>query len=120
MCKSVGRIPDLCRDNHYEIGRPARRHWAMRCCPKCSRRWNSKAPWCCAVVIIEKRSSLDYGHAHLLAGSVIGVLGIHDDQGTRQWTAEEIALVEAVTERMARRRKLRLFDEAQRRAAASS
>jgi GAF domain-containing protein len=53
-----------------------------------------------------------------LRGSVIGVLGIHDDQGTRQWTAEEIALVEAVTERMARTAEnLRLFDEAQRRAA---
>jgi len=53
-----------------------------------------------------------------LRGSVIGVLGIHDDQETRQWTAEEIALVEAVTERMAQAAEnLRLFDEAQRRAA---
>jgi len=53
-----------------------------------------------------------------LRGSVIGVLGIHDDQGTRQWTAEEIALVEAVTERMAQTAEnLRLFDETQRRAA---
>jgi GAF domain-containing protein len=53
-----------------------------------------------------------------LRGNVIGVLGIHDDKETRQWSAEEIALVEAVTERMAQTAEnLRLFDDAQRRAA---
>jgi PAS domain S-box-containing protein len=53
-----------------------------------------------------------------LRGAVIGVLGVHDDQETRQWTAEEIALVEAVTERMAQTAEnLQLFDEAQRRVA---
>jgi adenylate cyclase len=53
-----------------------------------------------------------------LRGNVIGVLGIHDDRETRPWTAEEVALVEAVTERLAQAAEnLRLFDETQRRAA---
>jgi GAF domain-containing protein len=44
-------------------------------------------------------------------------LGIHDDDGARQWTDEEIVLVEAVAERMAlAAENLRLFDETQRRA----
>jgi GAF domain-containing protein len=51
-----------------------------------------------------------------LRGEVIGVLGIHDD-GARQWTDSEIALVEAVAERMAQTAEnLRLLDETQRRA----
>jgi GAF domain-containing protein len=52
-----------------------------------------------------------------LRGEVIGALGIHDD-GARQWTPEEVALVEAVVERMAlAAENLRLLDETQRRAA---
>jgi PAS domain S-box-containing protein len=51
-----------------------------------------------------------------LRGEVIGVLGVHDD-GARQWTDGEIALVEAVAERMAQTAEnLRLLDETQRRA----
>jgi PAS domain S-box-containing protein len=51
-----------------------------------------------------------------LRGEVIGVLGVHDD-GARQWTDAEIALVEAVAERMAQTAEnLRLLDETQRRA----
>jgi PAS domain S-box-containing protein len=51
-----------------------------------------------------------------LRGEVIGVLGVHDD-GARQWTDSEIALVEAVAERMAQTAEnLRLLDETQRRA----
>jgi DNA-binding LacI/PurR family transcriptional regulator/GAF domain-containing protein len=52
-----------------------------------------------------------------LRGAVIGVLGIHDEDGERQWTSDEIALVEAVAERMAlSAENLRLLDETQRRA----
>jgi len=36
-----------------------------------------------------------------LRGTIIGALGICDDDGTREWTEDEIALVEAVAERMA-------------------
>jgi PAS domain S-box-containing protein len=51
-----------------------------------------------------------------LRGQVIGVLGVHDDDA-RQWTDGEIALVEAVAERMAQTAEnLRLLDETQRRA----
>jgi GAF domain-containing protein len=53
-----------------------------------------------------------------LRGQVIGALGIHDEDGARQWTDAEIALVEAVAERMAlTAENLRLFEESQRRAA---
>ena len=51
-----------------------------------------------------------------LRGEVIGVLGVHDDSA-RRWTDGEIALVEAVAERMAQTAEnLRLLDETQRRA----
>jgi GAF domain-containing protein len=53
-----------------------------------------------------------------LRGEIVGALGIHDEAGTRQWTDEEIALAEAIAERMAvTAESLRLLDEAQRRAA---
>jgi GAF domain-containing protein/methyl-accepting chemotaxis protein len=52
-----------------------------------------------------------------LRGVVIGALGIQTDQD-RQWTADEIALINAVAERMAvAADNLRLLDETQRRAA---
>ena len=52
-----------------------------------------------------------------LRGAVIGALGIHDDEA-RQWTEEELALINAITERMALAAdNLRLLDETQRRAA---
>jgi GAF domain-containing protein len=52
-----------------------------------------------------------------LRGAVIGALGIHDD-AARQWTEEELALINAVAERMALAAdNLRLLDETQRRAA---
>ncbi len=63
------------------------------------------------------------GHSALVApvalrGAVIGALGIHDDDGARQWTESEIALVEAVAERMAlAAENLRLLEETQHRAA---
>jgi GAF domain-containing protein/HAMP domain-containing protein len=54
----------------------------------------------------------------LRGGEVIGALGIHDAQRRRQWTVEEMALVEAITERLAlAAERLRLFDETQRRVA---
>ena len=50
-------------------------------------------------------------------GVVIGALGIHDD-ADRKWTEDEIALVEAVVERMSlTAENLRLLDETQQRAA---
>ncbi|MCP4539655.1 MAG: GAF domain-containing protein [Chloroflexi bacterium] len=52
-----------------------------------------------------------------LRGAVIGALGIHTDHD-RQWTDDEIALINAVAERMAvAADNLRLLDETQRRAA---
>jgi GAF domain-containing protein len=49
---------------------------------------------------------------------VIGVLGLQGEDGSRQWTQEEIALVEAVAEQMAQAAEnLRLLDESQQRAA---
>jgi GAF domain-containing protein/CHASE3 domain sensor protein len=51
-----------------------------------------------------------------LRGQVIGALGLHEAEGTRQWTADEIALVEAVADQMALAiENARLFEEAQRR-----
>ena len=53
-----------------------------------------------------------------LRGEIIGALGIHDDGSNRQWTDEEMALVEAVAERMAiTAESLRLLEQTQRRAA---
>jgi GAF domain-containing protein len=63
------------------------------------------------------------GHAALVApiafrGEVIGALGIHDEDGGRRWTAQEVALVEAVVGRMGQAAEnLRLLEETQRRAA---
>jgi GAF domain-containing protein len=52
-----------------------------------------------------------------LRGEIIGVLGIYDDDEARQWTDDEIAIIEAVAERMAlAAENLRLLDETQRRA----
>jgi PAS domain S-box-containing protein len=52
-----------------------------------------------------------------LRGQALGALGIHGQRGTERWTDEEIALVEAVAERMAiTAESLRLLDETQRRA----
>ncbi|MBN1811476.1 MAG: GAF domain-containing protein [Anaerolineae bacterium] len=53
-----------------------------------------------------------------LRGQVIGALGIHDQDETRQWTDDEIALVETVIARMTlAAENLRLIDETRRRAA---
>ena len=54
----------------------------------------------------------------LLRGETIGSLGVHDDDATREWADEEIALVRAVVERFGTTAdNLRLFDEMQRAAA---
>jgi len=53
-----------------------------------------------------------------LRGEEIGTLGVQADTAERQWTAEEVALVQAVTNRLAlAAENLRLLDETQRRAA---
>jgi PAS domain S-box-containing protein len=54
----------------------------------------------------------------ILRGAVIGALGIHAEDGGRQWSEDEIALVQAIAERVAQvAESLRLLDETQRRAA---
>jgi GAF domain-containing protein/HAMP domain-containing protein len=51
-----------------------------------------------------------------LRGQVIGALGLQETEGTRQWIADEIALVEAVADQMALAiENARLFEEDQRR-----
>jgi GAF domain-containing protein/HAMP domain-containing protein len=51
-----------------------------------------------------------------LRGQIIGALGLQETEGARQWTADEIALVEAVADQMALAiENARLFAEAQRR-----
>ena len=54
----------------------------------------------------------------LLRGELVGGVTIEDNSGEREWTDDEIALMEAVAERMAMvAENLRLLDESQRRAA---
>jgi GAF domain-containing protein len=63
------------------------------------------------------------GHSALvvpiaLRGAIIGVLGIHDDEGGRRWTEDEISLVEEVVARMAQAAEsIRLLDDTQHRVA---
>jgi|GEM_PF-1686628 len=76
-----------------------------------------------ATVLTSNGAKGGIGHSALVApitlrGKIIGALGIHDDDGGRQWTDDEIALVEAVAEHAALAAdNLRLLDETQRRAA---
>ena len=52
-----------------------------------------------------------------LRGEVIGTLGLQDIDSDRQWTSEELELVETVTEQLALTiENLRLFDDSQHRA----
>jgi PAS domain S-box-containing protein len=54
----------------------------------------------------------------VLRGQTIGVLGLEDPQGTRQWSVEDQALVEAVSRQLALAlENARLLEETQRRAA---
>jgi GAF domain-containing protein len=54
----------------------------------------------------------------VLRGQTIGVLGLEDPQGTRQWSAQDQALVEAVSRQLALAlENARLLEETQRRAA---
>ncbi len=53
-----------------------------------------------------------------LRGHIVGVLGVHTDDAARQWTQEEISLIEAVSEQMSLAiENARLFEETQQRAA---
>jgi GAF domain-containing protein len=53
-----------------------------------------------------------------LRGAAIGALGIHDEDGERQWSNDEIALIQTIADRMAvAAENLRLIEETQRRAA---
>ncbi len=52
-----------------------------------------------------------------LRGEVIGALGFHEPEGDRQWTKEEIALIESVADELALAvESARLLEETQRRA----
>lgn len=52
-----------------------------------------------------------------LRGQVIGILGLQNEDPDRQWTADEIALIEAVSEQMSLAlENARLFEETQRNA----
>jgi GAF domain-containing protein len=101
----------------YEIGRPDSAPLGARVLPEIRQAVQRRE----ATVLsgdndaAEPRSALVVPVA--LRGGIIGALGIHDDDGARQWTEEEIALAEAVVERMAlAAENLRLLDETQRRA----
>jgi GAF domain-containing protein len=53
-----------------------------------------------------------------LRGEVIGTLGLQETEGGRQWTADEVALIQAVADQMALAiENVRLIEETQRRAA---
>ncbi|MEA3338982.1 MAG: GAF domain-containing protein, partial [Chloroflexota bacterium] len=53
-----------------------------------------------------------------LRGEIIGALGVHGDEKSRRWSDDDIAIVEAVAERMALAAdNLRLLEDTQRRAA---
>ncbi len=53
-----------------------------------------------------------------LRGQVIGVVGVRDEEGARRWSKDDVAVIEAIVERMALAAdNLRLLDETQRRAA---
>jgi len=53
-----------------------------------------------------------------LRGEVIGALGLHETENRRQWTDDEVALIEAVAEQMALAiENARLLEQTQRRAA---
>ena len=53
-----------------------------------------------------------------LRGQPIGALGVKDDEGKRRWSAENVALAQAISEQLAlAAENLRLVDETQRRAA---
>jgi len=53
-----------------------------------------------------------------LRGAAIGALGIHDEDGERQWSNDEVALIQTIADRMAvAAENLRLIEETQRRAA---
>lgn len=73
--------------------------------------------------VVLSREQTQNQHSALVApisfrGSVIGALGVHDRDGSRQWTEQDIALVQAVTERMGQAAEsLRLLDDTQRREA---
>ncbi len=52
-----------------------------------------------------------------LRGEVIGALGVHGDEKGRRWSDDDIAIIEAVAERMAlAAENLRLLEDSQRRA----
>jgi GAF domain-containing protein len=54
----------------------------------------------------------------MLRGQSIGVLGLEDPEGTRHWSEEDQALVEAVSQQLALAlENARLLEETQRRAA---
>jgi GAF domain-containing protein/HAMP domain-containing protein len=84
---------------------------------------HSPTPTLSAAVSADRQDRQAPPHSALIApialrGAVIGALGIHDDDRARQWTNDDIALIEAIAERMGLAAdNLRLLEETQRRAA---
>jgi PAS domain S-box-containing protein len=107
------------KTTHYEVGLAGTTPMDAAVLPEIQRAVEQRS----TVVLTGSDNTQESAHSALvtpitLRGNVIGVLGIHGDKETRQWSAEEVALVEAVTERLAQAAEnLRLFDETQRRAA---
>lgn len=71
----------------------------------------------------ENKKGTFHGVAHHIAtplklrNQIIGILGLQDNDPNRQWTSEEIALIEAVSEQMSLAlENARLFEETGRRA----
>jgi GAF domain-containing protein len=73
-------------------------------------------------VVVQSGGGDGAGRAALVApitlhGEVIGVLGLHEAKDGRQWTADEIAVVEAVADQMSLAiENARLLEETQQRA----
>ena len=73
-------------------------------------------------IVVQPSTDGGQGQAALVApivlrGEVIGVLGLHDMQEGRQWTADEIALVQTIADQMSLAlENARLLEETQQRA----
>ncbi|MDY7077605.1 MAG: GAF domain-containing protein [Chloroflexota bacterium] len=103
------------KQTHYETGDPDAAHLSNAVLPEIQQALEGQN----TTVLTGDGAKGKYHSALVtpiaLRGVTIGALDIHDDDGRRQWTNDEIGLVEAVAERMALAAdNLRLFEETQR------
>ncbi|MFB0537077.1 MAG: GAF domain-containing protein [Anaerolineae bacterium] len=74
-------------------------------------------------IVVQSDAGDETGQAALVApislrGEILGALGLHEAEGGRRWTDDEIALIEAVADQMALAiENARLFEQTQSRAA---